>query len=174
MVIELNKISHKSKRVHRSINWFRLATVLGGFVIVITIFGTLISSLFSNSSNQSETPQNPQIAEKNLSSKDAIRTLLDFHDGITKKNYRQSYNCLSKEFQTSLNYDSWAKGFKTTVSSSVSNVQVASETNLKIVLRYDLKAVDEPGGTSNFRGTVTLIKTSDGWKINDIMNRFVP
>ena len=174
MVIELNKISHKSKRVHRSINWFRLAIVIGGFGIVIAILVTLISSLFSNSTNESENLPNPQIAEKNVSSKDAIRVLLDFHDGITQKNYRQSYNCLSKEFQTSLNYDSWAKGFKTTVSSSVSNIQVSSETNLKIILRYDLQAVDEPGGTSNFRGTATLIKTADGWKINDIVNRFVP
>ena len=63
-------------------------------------------------------------------------------------------------------------GFNTTVSSTVSDIKVAYESENRVVLTYILTAVDNSGGTSTFNGTVTVIKTDDGWKIDEITNKF--
>lgn len=103
--------------------------------------------------------------------KTPIQVLQAFHQNITNKRYREAYNYLSADFQNYVSYEGWAPGFRTTVSSSVSNVKIASQSDSQVVLTYILKAVDNPGGTRYFRGTATIIKTEDGWKIDEIMNK---
>ena len=103
--------------------------------------------------------------------KTPIQVLQSFHQNITQKRYREAYNCLSEDFQDSVSYEGWIPGFRTTISSSVSNVKITSQTDSQTELTYILKAVDYPGGTRYFRGTATLIKTPDGWKIDEIINR---
>lgn len=100
----------------------------------------------------------------------AKMVLTRFHSCITDKYYREAFNCLSNEFQNSIDYSKWVAGFRTTVSSTVSNVKVTSNTSDKIVLSYILMAYDNPGGMKDFNGQVTLIKEGDEWKINDIIN----
>ena len=70
-----------------------------------------------------------------------------------------------------MSYEGWASGFQTTVSSTVSDVKTETQTNDQAVLTYILKAVDNPGGTKYFRGTAVLVKTSGGWKIDEITNK---
>ncbi len=95
-----------------------------------------------------------------------------FHQNITSKDYRKAYHFLSKDFQASAPYDGWAAGFQTTVSSTVSDVKVESQTGGQTVLTYTLKAVDNPGGTNYFRGTAVLIWTdAHGWRIDDMTNK---
>lgn len=121
-------------------------------------------------SNQQATA-NPWDIGKNSSQKEAIKALCDFHSNITNKNYRAAYNCLSQSFQDRMRYDGWAAGFKTTVSSTPLDIRVYSESADKVVLTYNLQAVDNPGGTSVFSGTTTVVKTQNGWKINEITNK---
>ena len=97
-----------------------------------------------------------------------VQVLRMFHENITNKNYRKAYNCLSKDFQAAVSYEGWTPGFRTTVSSTVSDVKTVSQTSDRVVLTYTLKAVDNPGGTQYFQGTTILVKTSEGWKIDDI------
>ncbi len=99
------------------------------------------------------------------------QVLQKFHQYITNKNYRKAYNCLSDDFQNSMSYEGWKQGFRTTVSSKASNIQVSSQTETETVLTYTLKAEDNPGGTHYFQGTAVLVKTPNGWKIDDIMNK---
>ncbi len=101
----------------------------------------------------------------------AQRTLYRFHELITKHQLREAYACLSPEFQSSMSYDGWANGFKTTVRSSVSNVRAISVDSEKVVVTYDLTAVDSPGGTSHFKGTATIIRIASGWKLDEIINK---
>lgn len=108
---------------------------------------------------------------KNPSQRAAIQTLLDFHENITKKSLRQAYNCMSYDLQSEISYEGWTPGFRYTVSSTPTNIKVVSESADRIVLTYDLIAVDNPGGTTTFAGTVVMIKTSDGWKIDDVKNK---
>ena len=95
-----------------------------------------------------------------------------FHQNLTSKDYRKAYHFLSKNFQSSAPYDGWAAGFRTTVSSTVSDVKIESQTGGQTVLSYILTAVDNPGGTQYFRGTAVFIWTdAQGWKIDDITNK---
>ncbi len=123
-----------------------------------------ISPPISNSA--STIAPKPSITYKN-----PIQVLQAFHQNITNKQYRKAYNYLSEDFQNSVSYEGWAPGFRTTISSTVSNVKNVSQTDNQAVLIYILKAVDYPGGTRYFQGTATFIKTSDGWKIDEITNK---
>lgn len=99
------------------------------------------------------------------------QTLQAFHKNITDKNYRKAYDCLSQNYQNAVTYEGWAPGFSTTVSSTVSDIKTESQTEDQAVLTYILKAVDNPGGTQRFRGTAVLVRTPNGWKIDEITNK---
>ena len=133
----------------------------------------------SNSSTTAPlTANQPQVAPSNskttysMKPKSPEQKLQEFHQNITNKNYQKAYICLSRDFQAAMPYDNWAAGFKNTVSSTVSDVNIESQSGGQTVLTYTLKAVDNPGGTQYFRGTATFIWTdSQGWKIDDITNK---
>ena len=108
---------------------------------------------------------------KNPAQREAIQTLLDFHENITKKSLRQAYDCMSNNLQNEISYEGWTPGFKNTVSSTPTKIKIISESPDKIVLSYDLTAIDNPGGTTTFAGTAVMIKTSSGWKIDDVINK---
>lgn len=98
-------------------------------------------------------------------------TLTNFHNKITGKDYNNAYNCLTKSYKKSINYDGWVNGFNTTVSSMAYDINVISQTSNKIVLKYILRAEDNPGGIKYFSGEATLIKSGDEWKIDGIQNK---
>lgn len=106
-----------------------------------------------------------------LDYKVAIDVFYSFHRNITNKSYRQAYNCLSNDMQNHMSYDGWVPGFKTTVSSTPYDIKITSGDADHVVLTYVLRAVDNPGGTQEFNGTVTLIKIGDEWRINEIVNK---
>ncbi len=116
-------------------------------------------------------PKLSTISPPSANQGELVQVLKAFHRNITNKNYRKAYNYLSKDFQASVSYDRWVPGFRTTVSSTVSDVKIMSQTDTQAVLSYILKAVDNPGGTQYFQGTAILIKTSEGWKIDEITNK---
>ena len=102
----------------------------------------------------------------------AENVLQEFHLNITNKLYRQAYDCLSEAFQKEVPFDGWVKGFNTTVSSTPYNITISPESNNEnVVLTYELKAVDNPGGTTYYNGIATLINTPLGWKIDRIKNK---
>lgn len=108
--------------------------------------------------------------------KQAVETLVSFHRNITQKSYRNAYNLLSYNFQYEMNYDGWAVGFNTTVSSSVSQISVVSESPVEISLNYILTAVDNIQGheeIAKFNGTARLINEDGFWKIYYIKNKFL-
>ena len=117
----------------------------------------------------------PVVEDKNMGTtpeqRAAIQILLDFHENITKKSLRQAYDCMSYDLQGEISYEGWTPGFKNTVSSTPSNIKIISESPDRIVLNYDLTAIDNPGGKTTFDGTVVMIKTSRGWKIDDVNNK---
>ena len=119
----------------------------------------------TNAATNAKTPNQQTLAP--------VQVLQAFHQNITSKNYRTAYNYLSADFQDAVSYEGWAPGFRTTVSSTVSNVKVESQTDTQAVLTYTLQAVDNPGGTRYFQGTAVLIKTAGGWKIDDITNKTI-
>ncbi|WP_029545856.1 hypothetical protein [Selenomonas sp. AB3002] len=98
----------------------------------------------------------------------AIQVLYNYHANITNKKYREAYDCLSENFKKRMSYEGWVPGFKTTVSSVPSDVMIYSQTAKKIILTFNLRAVDNPGGTRDFSGTAEVINTKNGWKIDKL------
>ena len=96
----------------------------------------------------------------------AIQVLYNYHAKITDKKYKEAYDCLSWNFRKRMSYDGWVPGFKTTVSSVPSDVKIYSKTSQKVVLTFNLRAVDNPGGTRDFSGTAEMVNTKNGWKID--------
>ena len=133
---------------------------------------TATSATVPATAQQSEVASSNTKPTYSMEPKTPEQKLQEFHQNITNKNYRKAYTCLSKDFQSAMPYDDWTAGFSTTVSSTVSDVQVESQSGGQTVLTYTLKAVDSPGGTQYFRGTAVFIWTdSQGWKIDDITNK---
>lgn len=95
-----------------------------------------------------------------------------FHRAITRKQYRDAYNFYSSDMQNAVgSYESWARGYMTTVSSMPEQVSVIEQTDDMTKLSFILKAVDKKNGkmiTRRFKGIVTLIQSDDGWKIDEI------
>ena len=157
----------------------KLLYIVAGFacVMLFLIMAYIMNSHSSSASiykgqqknieENKETPVEQASQQKSAATqKTPIQVLQAFHQNITNKKYREAYNYLSKDFQDYVSYDGWAPGFRTTISSTVSDVTTVSQTD-----SYTLKAVDNPGGTRYFRGTATFIKTADGWKIDEITNK---
>ncbi len=117
-------------------------------------------------------PETKQINNgANSAQRAAIDVLYKFHVHITNKELKQAYDCMSAKMKKKVTYDGWAPGFKTTVSSSVSDVKVAFENQNCIVLTYYLQSVDNPGGTKNYTGTAALVKSGNDWKLEEITNK---
>lgn len=102
---------------------------------------------------------------------EAVDALHKFHENITKKDFRKAYDYMSPNMKKRVSYDGWAPGFKTTVSSEVYDVKVASGDSKRMVLTYFLKAVDNPGGEKIFTGTAVMVKINEGWKIEEVTNK---
>lgn len=122
-------------------------------------------------SDDSSSTTKEDTASKNDSS-DAAKAFRDFHAAITAKNYRKAYDYFSSTGKHVLgSWDSWAQGYKTTIASIPEGVTVVEQNDNETKLAYRLRAVDNVDGkrvTRYLKGTVTLIKTDDGWKINQI------
>ena len=102
----------------------------------------------------------------------AVKTLKDFHSGITQRKLGQAFNCLDEELQQDMGgYDRWAPGFATTVSSTPIDIKIVEEAAAYVVVTYTLETVDDPGGKNYFDGTALIVKTGDGWKIADLKNK---
>ncbi len=94
-----------------------------------------------------------------------------YHQSITNHELRSAYNCYSDSFKSSLNYDSWAAGYDTTLKSIPQKVSILSNDGSRAVLTYRLKAVDRDGDstkTQYFTGQCTLVKADGLWKIDEI------
>lgn len=95
-----------------------------------------------------------------------------FHRAITRKQYRDAYNFYSSDMQNAVgSYESWARGYMTTVSSMPEQVSVIEQTDDMTKLSFILTAVDKKNGkmiTRRFKGIVTLVQSDDGWKIDEI------
>ena len=113
-------------------------------------------------------------AEKNKAENEqaeAMETLVKFHEYITRKEYKKAYDCYCQKLRNSSNYQKWSEGFKTTVSSKVSNLEIVGASNDEYTIKFNLEAVDNPGGTRNFNGTAVITKENNAWKIYSVNHK---
>ena len=101
----------------------------------------------------------------------AESALINFHKAITEKQYRVAYNLLSPEMQNYVGgYDKFVFGYGTTISSTITEINIISKNDYTAQLAYMLEAKDKfKAGTlvQHFSGVATL-KNNGGWKISEI------
>ena len=122
----------------------------------------------SDSASSEETTSTRNVSNR-TSAQDVFKK---FHRAITRKQYRDAYNFYSSDMQNAVgSYESWARGYMTTVSSMPEQISVIEQTDDMTKLSFILKAVDKMNGkmiTRRFKGVVTLVQSDDGWKIDEI------
>lgn len=131
-------------------------------------YGAIEHSTPSTPSPTKEKQSVPVVAEDPRAA--SISVFRAYHENITKRNFKQAYAYLDQSMQDSMSYDGWAAGFQTTLKSDPYDIKVVSESPEQVVLAYTLHAVDNPGGEKTFDGKAVVVKTENGWKINDIEN----
>lgn len=125
-------------------------------------------------SSESDTASSEEtISTRSISNRTSAQDVFKkFHRAITRKQYRDAYNFYSSDMQNAVgSYESWARGYVTTVSSMPEQVSVIEQTDDMTKLSFILKAVDKKNGqmiTRRFKGIVTLVQSDDGWKIDEI------
>ena len=125
-------------------------------------------------SSESDTASSEEtISTRSISNRTSAQDVFKkFHRAITRKQYRDAYNFYSSDMQNAVgSYESWARGYMTTVSSMPEQVSVIEQTDDMTKLSFILKAVDKKNGkmiTRRFKGIVTLVQSDDGWKIDEI------
>ena len=125
-------------------------------------------------SSESDTASSEEtISTRSISNRTSAQDVFKkFHRAITRKQYRDAYNFYSSDMQNAVgSYESWARGYVTTVSSMPEQISVIEQTDDMTKLSFILKAVDKKNGqmiTRRFKGIVTLVQSDDGWKIDEI------
>lgn len=120
-------------------------------------------------SNKSSTEKNTNMASAN----EAVQALNSYYAAITRHDMRAAYNVLSDDMQTHMgSLNDYADGYKTTLSDSISNVQVTSNSGDEIALSYTLTARDSYNSNSikeqTFACTALLSKKTGSWHIVDM------
>lgn len=104
---------------------------------------------------------------------EAAQALNNYYAAINKHDMRAAYNILSDDMQTHMgSLNDYADGYKTTLSDSISNVQVTSNSGDEIALSYTLIARDSYNSNSikeqTFACTALLSKKTGSWHIVDM------
>ena len=97
--------------------------------------------------------------------------LVDYYLAIADRRMRDAYNALSWEMQNQLGtFETFSRGYDTTLSNDVSNIKVLSENDNAVILSYQLTSKDNINGqikTQVFLGEATLSKTDGRWIISN-------
>jgi len=95
-----------------------------------------------------------------------------YHQAISNKRLRDAYNCLSSSCQSQMgNYGSYASGYQTTISSTITNLQVVSSNENAVTLSYGLRSKDKNGNrikVQTFTGTAVMVRENGDWRISEI------
>ena len=102
--------------------------------------------------------------------------MASYHKYITNKDYRAAYNLLTPDMQNTMGlFENWTQGFRNTIESRVTDLQVGNVQADSAEVSFVLVARDRrPGGgydENRFRSTATVVKTDSGWKIAAVNNK---
>ena len=106
----------------------------------------------------------------------AKEAVASYHKYITNRDYKAAYNLLTPDMQNTMGlFENWTQGFRNTIESRVTDLQVANVQADSAEVSFVLVARDRrPGGgyeENRFRSTATVVKTDSGWKIAAVNNK---
>ncbi len=164
--VNLDESAGKKGSVFKYVKW----------LVVIGVVGYLVLSFFSGDSGKSTTATGNSIGSNNTKATahvtdSAENTLINFHKAITAKQYKEAYNLLSSDMQSYVGgYDKFVRGYGTTESSQITEINVISKNDSAAQLAYMLESKDKfKAGilVQHFSGTAKLVNNG-GWKISEI------
>ena len=106
----------------------------------------------------------------------ALTTFVNYHLFLTDHKYASAYQLLSDNYQQNVagNYETWVNSFSATKGVVVSSMDLVSQTEDTIIIKYTLhKLVDEGNDTvrREFAGEATLRKDGPVWLIDEIKEK---
>ena len=131
-----------------------------------------------NSSNQVQyisvrIPDDGSSSDNAASAQEAQQTLMNYYAAISKHNMRAAYNLLSADMQTHMgDLDAYAAGYKDTLMSMASDINVTSNSGDEVALSYKLTSRDrfDRGDVKvqYFSCTALLSKKTGSWHITNL------
>ena len=109
----------------------------------------------------------------------AAATFERYHQLITDGNYSAAFNLFTEARKEEMNYNvqTFAKGYSSTITSEIIDLQLVSSSDSYVVMDYILDARDRAGGGrtlyQRFRGQVEMIKVDNEWKIGETHSKRV-
>ena len=119
-------------------------------------------------------PEAPK--KKGFDTNQAMQVVADYHQYITRKQYRAAYDLLTPEMQNTMGlFENWQGGFRNTIESRAVDLKIGDSDDSGAVVVFILVARDRrPGGgviENRFRSTVTVVDTPSGYKISSMNNK---
>lgn len=101
----------------------------------------------------------------------AATAFLRFHEAISNKDYSVAFNLFTDRRQEEMDYNlrAFAQGYSNTITSEITDLELVSSSNNRVVMNYILDARDRAGGGrtlyQQFSGQVEMVKVGGEWKI---------
>jgi S1-C subfamily serine protease len=98
---------------------------------------------------------------------DAVR---QFYALINSRNYQAAWNLLSPRYRSTLDYDSWARGYQTTRSVTTPTVRTTSQSGSTASVELTVVSVDAEGAatvTKTFQGSWSVAVVENSWKLDN-------
>ena len=105
--------------------------------------------------------------------KAAANAFVAYHNAITDKDFQSAYNLMTEKRKKIMGNGmaDFRKGYESTVSSEITDLQLVSSSADNVVMNYVLESQDRGKNEviyRKFNGQVEMIKVGGEWKINEV------
>ena len=92
-----------------------------------------------------------------------------FYAAIDGKRFSEAYDLFTSDRRSKVNFESWVKGYDTTVYASLGDVQVTNQSSSEATVTFQLSSEDREGTRTikkKFQGTWKLVNVHGAWKLD--------
>lgn len=121
---------------------------------------------------ESEPKEEPKKEEKKIdnNAEQAAIAFVNYHKAITRGDFVTAFSIMSSDQQSRMgpSLRDFSNGYKSTISSEITNLELVSSSSDFVVMKYVLDARDKIGGDTlyqQFAGEVEMAKIDGEWKI---------
>ena len=103
----------------------------------------------------------------------AVSAMKAYHTAITNHQYQAAYSMLTSDMQNTMGtFENYSAGYRTTLSSTATDVKVLSAAGNTVQLEFGLRARDRAAGgrvlVQLFSGTATVVNDNGKWLIDSM------
>lgn len=129
--------------------------VIGGVIVLVAVFGTLITFLLlgvkATPSNGGNTPPTPNPSGGSVTTAQAATVVTQYYAHINARDYQDAYNLWGSSYRSSTSYATFAQGFATTQNDSLQlgNAVALSNGTVKVPVTVTSTVEDVASTTVN-------------------------